>query len=555
MGLTWAIKDIRKSWIAVFLIVLLGIVYLAGLAVTVMDIDAAVYASISREMAETKSFLVVKLGQKDWLDKPPLLFWLSSLSIAVFGISSIAFKLPTILFSILGVYSTYRLGCLLYNKKVGMLSGWMLATAAAFIFINNDVRTDTILTGSVIFCLWQISEFLKTRRLLNYCLGILGCALAMLAKGPIGLMIPVLALATDFIWKRDWKQFFAWYWYLGIILVLILISPMVFGLYKQFGWNGVKFYFWTQSFGRITGSSNWKDDSGYLFFVTTFLWAYLPWSFLAYLAIGAKIVTIIKRRFSPSSSSELLTFGGVLFPFIALSFSQYKLPHYIYIVFPLCSILTSNYLISFISDATRTKTYRICFSIQAISNLLIWCSVVVILTLVFPTANLLWWLVVFVLFICAGYFSLSSRPSRIKKLIIPSSIAVIGTFLVLNLYFFPKLLQYQSGSTAANILIKKQIPLSKVARFGVHKDSFSFYFGHTKNYRHIDELKEKNKRENGLWIYTSPEGYDKIKAAGMRIAEAIYLDHFHVTMLTPEFLMEKTRHKVTQKKVLLKTLN
>jgi 4-amino-4-deoxy-L-arabinose transferase-like glycosyltransferase len=49
-----------------------------GSAVSVMDVDAAQYASISREMSVTGSVLKIYNGGREYLDKPPLLFWLSS---------------------------------------------------------------------------------------------------------------------------------------------------------------------------------------------------------------------------------------------------------------------------------------------------------------------------------------------------------------------------------------------------------------------------------------------------------------------------------------------
>jgi hypothetical protein len=45
---------------------------------------------------------------KDYLDKPPLLFWLSSLSMYVFGINDFAYRLPSILMAIIAIYSTYK---------------------------------------------------------------------------------------------------------------------------------------------------------------------------------------------------------------------------------------------------------------------------------------------------------------------------------------------------------------------------------------------------------------------------------------------------------------
>ena len=137
------------------MLALIVLLYTVGSYVDVMEVDAAQYASISQEMLQTGEFLQVHHRYQDYLDKPPLLFWLSSISFWLFGISSFTYKIPSILFSLLGIFSTYKLGKKLYNEETGRLSSLVLGSCQAMILINNDVRTDTMLTGALIFALWQ----------------------------------------------------------------------------------------------------------------------------------------------------------------------------------------------------------------------------------------------------------------------------------------------------------------------------------------------------------------------------------------------------------------
>ena len=66
--------------------------------IPLMDIDASQYASISREMLERNSFLQVFDLGKDYLDKPPMLFWLSALSMKIFGVYDWAYRIPSLIF-------------------------------------------------------------------------------------------------------------------------------------------------------------------------------------------------------------------------------------------------------------------------------------------------------------------------------------------------------------------------------------------------------------------------------------------------------------------------
>ena len=69
------------SLVAACLVCIVGM-----LGIPLIDIDAAQYASMSREMASTGNYLQLYDLGADYLDKPPLLFWLSSLSIQLFGV-------------------------------------------------------------------------------------------------------------------------------------------------------------------------------------------------------------------------------------------------------------------------------------------------------------------------------------------------------------------------------------------------------------------------------------------------------------------------------------
>ncbi|MFX8864254.1 hypothetical protein ABTM79_19115, partial [Acinetobacter baumannii] len=86
-----------------------------------------------------------------------------------------------------------------------------------------------------------------------------------------------LALIPHFVLKRDWKQFFRWEYLLGVIFIAVALIPMSIGLYQQFDkhpgkiinyvpiQSGLKFYYWTQSFGRYTGENSFKEMNDFTF--------------------------------------------------------------------------------------------------------------------------------------------------------------------------------------------------------------------------------------------------------------------------------------------------
>ena len=138
--------------------VLLAILHLSAFRVDMMDIDATQYAEMSREMAESGSYLQLYDRGIDYLDKPPMLFWVSSLSMKVFGYNNFGYKLPSVLFALLAIYAVYRLTRLLYNDNTACMAALILGACQGMYLMTNDVRTDTILMSCVITALWMIKE-------------------------------------------------------------------------------------------------------------------------------------------------------------------------------------------------------------------------------------------------------------------------------------------------------------------------------------------------------------------------------------------------------------
>src|ERR1700756_1824171 len=346
----------------------IGIVYFFNMFIDVMEIDAAQYAAMSREMMQTGDYLQVHDRGDDYLDKPPLLFWLASLSIKLFGISNFAYKLPAILFLILAVYATYRFTLDWYSKQKAIVAALILCSTQAFFLMSNDGRTDGILTGLLIYTIWQISTFIKKAKLLNLVLAAMALSFALMTKGPIALVIVMFAVGGDLLLKRQWKTIFNSKWLLLLFIAAVLLIPMCYGLYQQFdlhpekevyqlkGPSGVKFFFWTQSFGRITGDIYWNNNPGYFFFYHSILWDFQPWILFFIPALIILLIKLIRNKFKIGNNEEYISFCGFLLSFLALSQSSYKLPHYIFPLFPFAATITANFIVWLAEN--RVKIYN-----------------------------------------------------------------------------------------------------------------------------------------------------------------------------------------------------
>ena len=129
----------KKSTTIGFLVIFLVIYLLGAWKIDLLDHDATQYASLSMQMYESGQYLEVKYRTIEYLDKPPLLFWMASCSFRLFGVSHFAYRLPSILIILLGIYSTYMLGKLLYNGNTGRYAAMIFASCQAMITTSNKL--------------------------------------------------------------------------------------------------------------------------------------------------------------------------------------------------------------------------------------------------------------------------------------------------------------------------------------------------------------------------------------------------------------------------------
>jgi 4-amino-4-deoxy-L-arabinose transferase-like glycosyltransferase len=530
---------------------LLFLAYLGGLFLDIMEVDAAQYAAMSMEMLKSKNFLQLYDGGVPYLDKPPLLFWLSSLSFYIFGISDFAYRLPSFLGSIIAVYCTYKLARQWYNNDIANWSALILASCQAFFLFNQDVKTDNLLTSMVIFAIWQLSSFINYRKIGNLLLGGVGVGLAMLAKGPIGLMLPAAAIGSHLLLTREWRKIFDPRWLICIPVILVVLSPFLVGLYEQWGWHGIKFFFWTQSFGRITGESEWKNDSTPFYFTHTFLWAFLPWTFFGIISLFMRIKHMIRSRFRFAGKQEGITIGGFVLIFIALSMSRYKLPHYIFVLFPLAAIFTADWINSAWSENKRI--FKITGKIQLVLYILLVLIIEIILIFVFE--HIPWFVICLTLLISIPALVIAfSGETATRRIIVSGALMMAAVNIGLNFGFYPMLMRYQASNHAGRFVDSHHIPADRFfpyATAGSH--SLDYYSRRVNKGIYADSLKIQLKKHD-IWLYVNQRDMNDVKGFKLdRKDRLCYLgmDQYPVQLLSLAFLNPVSRYTVLNRVYLL----
>lgn len=535
---------------AVILLILCIGIYCLGLDAEIMEGDSAQYILMSEDIFKNGEYLKFYLRGDNFLDKPPLLFWSSALSYNLFGVSEWAYRLPSLLVFILGFYSTYRLAKIFYGAEVGILAALLLASSLTAFLATQDVRTDTLLTGNVITSVWLLAEYLRNPRKKYFFAGFFFVGLGLLSKGPIAVMVPILAIGSHLLLSREFNKIlhpqWLFRWFLGLIFVLILLLPMMVGLYEQFGINGLTFFFWTQSFGRITGQqTQYINDIGHTFFIHTFLWIFLPWSFLTVASIFSELLNRIKKIGFLSHDEEWISYGGFILPFIALSFSHYKLPHYLYVTLPFAAIFTAKWIYQW-GILNNIKWIGL---IQFIFSSLLWILIASIVLYIFPTHNPLILISLALIFGVSNYLFLREKSLWVYGCVV----TMIGIGFTMNVVFYPKLLTYQSSVSFARS-IKESNFRKKIYLLNFIDYNFDYYSGRnqTLNVAATLEEIEHAAADSVIIIYTDDKGLDEIKKSGFECLEIISKDYKHVTLLSIPFLNPVTRSKTLDHRHIIK---
>ena len=541
----------NKNIFWLLLIALLGVHLIGVLNIPLMDIDAAQYASISREMLERNSFLQIYDLGKDYLDKPPMLFWLSALSMKIFGIYDWAYRLPSFIFLMLALYATFKFAKLKYNQTVAYLAVLILASCQAFFLIAHDVRTDTMLMGWVALSIWLIAKWESSNAWPDFVWAMVAIAGGMMTKGPIALVVPVLAFAPQWFFEKKWAYFFKPIYLFGILIIGILLIPMSWGLYQQYDvhpgklinnipiQSGLRFYYWTQSFGRYTGENYYHEMSYPTFLLENMLWSFLPWIFIFIWAFVVKGITMFKEGLF-NVQTERISFFGFLFTYLVLSRSQAQLPHYIFVVFPLAAILTAAHMGALLAQVDRLhKWIRWFFGFHLFIFLILLVAMILIIKIPFGTTDGPWGLMIFFGTIICMIKIGPKHQSYIQRWINMGLVLMIGLNLILNSFFYPHLLQYQWGNELAKQAQQKQWDIKKASLYKMpNSNAFHFYGQHI-----FPVIQDSSLLKEGQWIVVETKPAQQVLRDFPNSSILYQGNRFHVTLLTLEFLNPATRAK------------
>lgn len=368
------------------------------------DRDEPRNAGCAREMIERHDWVTPYFNGELRDHKPVLLYWLMMSAYAVFGINEFAARFWSALLGIGTVLMTFDLGRRWFGARAGFWAGVMLSTCMMFPIAARAATPDSVLIFFTTAALWfyarpllesgNASDSITGNRAQNKAqlwpvvAAYAAMGLAVLAKGPIGVVLPGGILFLFHLWQvysdtvsserpnrkglwkiagvfhpgRVWTAIRQMHLGLGIVVVLLVAMPWYIwvGIRTDGAW--LRGFFLTHNVNRFLEPM--EGHRGPIFFYPLVFFAcFFPWSFLVIPAFPS----IIKLLRSKGDATDKLVFLAIwILVYIGFfSLAGTKLPSYITPCLPAFALILGWWLDRWI-EGVEAESRRILTGITAV---------------------------------------------------------------------------------------------------------------------------------------------------------------------------------------------
>ena len=301
--------------------------------------DEPRYAEIARELIIHNDWVVPKLNNLVYFEKPIMGHWLNALSLKAFGENAFAVRFSS---AFLALLTALMLGWFVRrftDKRLAFITSTIYLTSSLVFGVGTYAVLDTplnfFITGTLIafFCAYECPKWNHAK--IGY-LAMAGafCGGAFLTKGFLAFGFPGSIILVFLLWQKKWKSIFTLPW-IPLLLVVLTAAPWAIMIHQRDGdfWH---YFFWIEHIERFIGDKSSQHPQGWWFFIPVIIAGPLPWTFLILQIIkgyGSKCKEFFKK--------PLLAYAAcwVVLPFLLSSASSGKLITYILPCFPGIAIL------------------------------------------------------------------------------------------------------------------------------------------------------------------------------------------------------------------------
>lgn len=308
----------------ILLLVLLALAWFGTLGVRPLyKADESRYGEISREMLASGDWVTPRLNGFRYFEKPPLQYWTTAALFSVLGEKDYVARLWTALMGFAGVLLVLYAGNRLWGPPAGAYAAAVLAGSPLYVLLG---QVNTLDMAVSVFLAAALVAFLLGRMLGFW----VACALAVLSKGLIGIVLPGVALFVFMLLKRDGSTVRRIRPVSGPILFLAIAAPW-FVAVSAANPEFLHFFFIQEHFQRFTTGMHQRVEP---------FWYFVP---ILAAGIGPWLLPFV-RSLAPRDDAARLLAIWIAVVFLFFSASGSKLAPYILPIFPAAALLLGRSL-------------------------------------------------------------------------------------------------------------------------------------------------------------------------------------------------------------------
>jgi 4-amino-4-deoxy-L-arabinose transferase-like glycosyltransferase len=256
------------------------------------------------------------------------------------GVTEWTVRLPAALGGVGFVLAMYFFGRDFFNARVGAIAAIVLATSFRVIWESRWAHVDMLFGFLLLLAVYFGARALLRRGGPNeILLAYVFMALATLAKGLIGVVLPALLFISFMVLRCDWSMIRAAKLELGIPIFLLVAAPWFYLVNRATGGNWLSDFIYIHHFQRYAGLGHHRQSFYYYF--TTLPVDFLPWTVFSIPALIARWHNYRRAWTEPHIQFCLLWFLTV---FVFFTISDSKRDLYLLPLMPTLALFVANYL-------------------------------------------------------------------------------------------------------------------------------------------------------------------------------------------------------------------
>ena len=415
--------------------------------------DEVFYAQTAKEMIQHKSWLTPYLFGKPQFEKPIFLYWLLRIAYVIFPNPDFAARFFPALFATFGVIAVYFLALIGFqNERKALISSLILLSSNLYIGLSRTLFTDMIFSIFILFSLlsfyWGYSG--NDKKGIGIILFFYFCATAVLTKGPLGFLIPILIVLMFLFAKEDIGFLFCKYFFWGIFIFIAVSFPWYIFMIVKYGSSFTYEFFYNDHIRRFLIAEHAGNDKWY-FYSSSMIGCMFPWSLYTLTAL----ILFFKNLKKDTSTINVFILSWIWIVFLVFQFAHSKLASYIFPMFPALALITGNFIYDAALSKNKSRTFFIISIIMAFILFLFPVAVIFLLPKfsIYISSKTLPYAVIALLFIFSGLFGFFVLSQRLLKAVF-NLVFLIPTLLFVIPFIHNTIEPYISSKLASEYLLK-----------------------------------------------------------------------------------------------------